>query len=488
MSRSSLEELVEHFIEPQAVLDAYAALWDPDAPPVLCIDGLSGNGKSRLLDYLHILHDPGRLRVLLDLDDLRLAEGHRWLDDLGKELARQVATIDLAAYWGTADELDRERAQIKPAAPQVRQQQGAWLKGRIEGSPQTVHVDLSPAVAEANERKAKHDRTARKQLTKALFDALEPLAGREWVLLVDTYERVAHLADAEFRAWLEREFLDTLARRQPRARVVIAGREGLPEGGHCIPAPPLTDWDKAASDRFLAGWRAVDPMLRQRVIDPTLRQAIYDHCQGHPLVTDLARQVWKAGIESGQPLKAADLRPHTNQRAAIEWLLDKFAERLPAGLKEAVRAAALLRDLSHEALNALLPDELADDLYRRLRGLSFVGRPPAPVRVHDLIRQVEDSYRRREKPDEYRRLHAAAFDYFAARNDVLNGLYHLLALDDEVARAEWITAIDQARLSLDLDAQSQLLGLLQMPERQTWLQPHTRAFHSLFTGLLAHYQ
>jgi hypothetical protein len=90
-------------------------------------------------------------------------------------------------------------------------------------------------------------------LTEALFDALEPLTGREWVLLVDTYEAVVHLADAEFRDWFEHEFLDTLVRRQPGARVVITGREGLPQGRHCRPAPPLVDWTVRPATRSWKG-------------------------------------------------------------------------------------------------------------------------------------------------------------------------------------------------------------------------------------------
>jgi tetratricopeptide (TPR) repeat protein len=114
-------------------------------------------------------------------------------------------------------------------------------------------------------------------------------------------------------------------------------------------------------------------------------------------------------------------------------------------------------------------------------------RRPRAAGPRFLIREVEDSSQR-GYPDEYRRLHVAAFEYFAARDDVLNGVYHLLVLDEQAARSVWVQAIDQARLGLDLDSQRQLLGLLQMPERIRWLQPHTRAFHSLFAGLLARYQ
>ncbi len=476
-------EILEHFIEPQPVLAAYKMLWAPGAAPILCIDGLSGNGKTSLLCCLYERYDPGRVKVLLDLDNRGLAEGHRWLDTLSSGLTGQIREVDLSAYWRAARERDDQREQIVPAFPGVRQRTAARLWGRVENSPQNVHIDILPAIATANEQKAEHDRRTRDVLTKALFDALEPLAGREWVLLVDTYEAVVHLADAEFRGWFEHEFLPTLVRRQPGARVVITGREGLPKGGYCMSAPPLVDWDRAANDKFLEGWG---------LIDPALQQAVYAHCRGHPLVTDLARKVWEEGHRSRRPLKVGDLRPQTNRKAAIEWLVKQLVARLPARLSAAVRAAAMLRELSLEALNALLsPSTLSQEDYeQRLLDLSCISGCPGSgsfYHVHDLIREVEDSSQR-GYPEEYQRLHVAAFEYFKARNDVLNGVYHLLVLNEEAARSEWIQAIDQARLGLDLDSQSQLLALLQMPERIRWLQPHTQAFHSLFSGLLARYQ
>ncbi|WP_239394767.1 hypothetical protein, partial [Frankia sp. CiP3] len=472
-------EVLDNFVEPDTVR-AYDALWRPGASPVLCVSGLSGSGKSTLLCYLHDRHDPHRVRVMLDLDGVRLTEGHRWLDALGEELSRQVRAVDLSRYRHTAARLDQQRVQIAPAAVHVRQSQSSLLGGGIEESPQTVHVDLSGAVAEANERKASHDRQARATLGDALFNALEPLAGREWVLLVDTYERVAHHANTEFRAWFEDEFLDVLIHRQPQARVVIAGREGLPTGGYLTQARPLAEWDRSASDRFLAGWG---------LADPALQEAVYAHCQGHPLVTDMARQVWQAGQDAHRPLRVSDLRPQTNRAAAIEWLLDEFVKRLPEDLRDAVRAATLLRDVSLEVLNAMLaPLRLDPRAFVRLLSLSFIGRPPVPARAHDLVREVEDSWRRREELTEYRRLHTAAFTHFHDRGDLVNSLYHLLVLDEDHARTVWVEAIDKNRLQLNLDKQSELLSLLQMPERQEWLQPHTRAFHWLFSGFLAVYQ
>ena len=81
MSRCEPKTL-DHFVEPDAVR-AYDGLWAPGARPVLCVTGWSGSGKTTLLCYLRERHDTGRVRVLVDLVDGRLAEGHRLLDELG---------------------------------------------------------------------------------------------------------------------------------------------------------------------------------------------------------------------------------------------------------------------------------------------------------------------------------------------------------------------------------------------------------------------
>jgi tetratricopeptide (TPR) repeat protein len=206
-------------------------------------------------------------------------------------------------------------------------------------------------------------------------------------------------------------------------------------------------------------------------------------------MTDRARQVWQVGRDADVPLRVDDLRPQTNREAATAWLLQAFVQRLPEDLRDAVRAAALLREVSLEALNAMLaPRHLDPVTFARLLSLSFVGRPPAPARTHDLVREVEDSWRRRQEPAEFHWLHTAAFQYFREHGDMINSLYHLLAIDEDQARNAWVEATDQARLHVDLDVQSELLGLLQMPERQQWLQLHTQAFHGLYSGLLAVYQ
>jgi tetratricopeptide (TPR) repeat protein len=447
---------------------------------VLCVSGWSGSGKSTLLCYLHERHDVVRARVLLDLDDGRLAEGHRWLDELGRALARQVPGVELARYREVAAGLDRARPRFAASAVDVRIRQASLFKGSIAESAPSVQVDLTAAVAEANKDRAAHDRQARDELTAVLFDALEPFAGMEWALLVDTYERVAHAADGEFLAWFEHDFLAELADRQPGARVVVAGRERLPTGMGVVSAAPLAAWDASSSDQFLVG---------HRLGDANVRNAVFGHCQGHPLMTDLARQVWQAGEQTGRPLAAGDLRPHTNQAAALAWLLEKFVERLPEGMGTAVRVVGLLREVSLDALNAMLaPRQLTAPEFARLLSLSFVGQPPAPARAHDLVREVEDSWRRRQELAEYRRLHAAAFQHYYARGELVNGLYHLLAIDEEEALAAWVEAVDQARQRYDLETQSELLDLLQLPERREWLQPRTRGFLSLFSGLLSLYQ
>src|SRR5206468_1949591 len=95
------------------------------------------------------------------------------------------------------------------------------------------------------------------------------------------------------------------------------------------------------SDRFLRSWG----------LDDGVCGAVFDHCRGHPLATDLAREVWQQAVAAGRPLRADELRSEANHRAAIEWLMTRLIERHSPSFGAAVLAAALLRELTLEVLN-----------------------------------------------------------------------------------------------------------------------------------------
>jgi len=316
-----------------------------------------------------------------------------------------------------------------------------------------------------------------------LCDALAGLAEREMTLFVDSYEYVRHGADAEFRAWFEEQVLEALLQTLPHLRVVVAGREELPFRADRHQRATLRLWTAGESDRFLQSY-AID--------DPSLLAAIYAHCQGHPLLTNLAREVWSAGADVGRPLTPDELRADINRAAAAQWLVSRLLERLPEKLRAAVRAAALLRELSLDALNAVLDagDALTTAEYQRLLRFSFVIAPPGqPPRVHDLIRQTEEAWNRTHEPARHQALHALAQAYYAQLGDGagVDTLYHHLALDTDAAFARWKDEMGDALFNFDRQAQQALLEVARLPERWAELNDQQRGDWHYLRGRSEYY-
>jgi tetratricopeptide (TPR) repeat protein len=314
-----------------------------------------------------------------------------------------------------------------------------------------------------------------------------PLAHRESVFLLDTYEKVRQSSDEDFRSWLEDELLEKIIAKLPAWRILLAGRENLPYRADRHHKNTLRHWTEAESRHFLTSYG---------LTDIPLHRAIFNHCQGHPLLTDYARDVWEQGKAIDRPLTPDDLLHDINQEAAAHWLQKLLLQRLPEPLRSGLEAAALLRYLSLDALNSLLPDEqhLSRDDFSHLLDFSFIQKVPGEAsRVHDLIRQTEDAWYR--KTEFYRECHKQALQYYSQLSDTVppddkipDQLFHYLALDQAEAMKAWRQEIDQRRLRYDLAGQTSLLVIPRLPERWPRLTPGEQADWFFHNGLLAIYQ
>jgi hypothetical protein len=445
---ATLNEPIEHFTGRDAEVAAYDELWTPTSRQrALAFSGFSGNGKSTLLLYLA---ERERVRkrpvVFIDLH-AGFAQPDVFLRRLADELRAQVPGLKLRSFRRRLREAEHAATAIRRARPVVHNDImiRADRQSTITNSP--IGITISDP-AGVNQRLADHWRQARHELLRELTQALRGLC---WALFVDSYEVAAHAGDADFRSWFVAEFLAAMNRPDQGTRVAIAGREHLPSGSW--QTLDLGEWDETRSDEFLRGWG---------IADEALLKAIYQHCRGHPLVTNLARDAWSAGERSGQPLRPDDLRsfPAASRYLALEWLMGQFIRRVPTDLADAVLYAAHFRHLTLDALNTVLPDGRVMDYattYTRLQQLSFIR--PAPdtdsvaYRAHDLIRVVEQARREREQPTERLRLNEAARAYFASRGDVLNELYHELVVDRSAAMSDWSQAMEAAEHRFDRAAQ-----------------------------------
>ena len=469
-----------HFTDREDALAAYDALWQPGGSQrVLNIEGMSGNGKSTLLWFLdnHHPRPAARLHLRLDMESASVRQGdYELLDALARQCRPCLDAGALAAYAARKDVALAQAQAIRAAPAEARIEQHVADGSSVAASPNSITFEVATRLADLR-------RQARTDLLWELCDALAGLAALEMTLFVDSYEYVRHGADAEFRAWFEEQVLEALLQTLPHLRVVVAGREELPFRADRHQRATLRLWTAGESDRFLQSY-AID--------DPSLLAAIYAHCQGHPLLTNLAREVWSAGADVGRPLTPDELRADINRAAAAQWLVSRLLERLPEKLRAAVRAAALLRELSLDALNAVLDagDALTTAEYQRLLRFSFVIAPPGqPPRVHDLIRQTEEAWNRTHEPARHQALHALAQAYYAQLGDGagVDTLYHHLALDTDAAFARWKDEMGDALFNFDRQAQQALLEVARLPERWAELNDQQRGDWHYLRGRSEYY-
>lgn len=85
--KAEADERLDHFTDRRDALAAYDALWgDNSHRRIVGLSGLSGIGKSTLLEFLLERHQPHRPAVLINLADPRLLAGYLFVKTLGTEL------------------------------------------------------------------------------------------------------------------------------------------------------------------------------------------------------------------------------------------------------------------------------------------------------------------------------------------------------------------------------------------------------------------
>ncbi|HEX2078764.1 MAG TPA: ATP-binding protein [Longimicrobium sp.] len=217
------------------------------------------------------------------------------------------------------------------------------------------------------------------------------------VILVDTCELLRPLD-----AWLREEFLPQLPER---TLTVLAGRD-----------PPAEAW------RSDPGWRAlvrviplrnlgpddVRSYLARRDVPAEQHQAVLDFTHGHPLALTLVADVIEQ--RPGQRFAAAE------SPDVIGALLERFAAEVPTSQhRAALEAAALLRVTTEPLLAEVVGVDDAGELFRWLRGVSFIDTGPLGLFPHDLARDALSADLRWRNPDRFAELHHRARGYYARR-------------------------------------------------------------------------
>ncbi len=256
--------------------------------------------------------------------------------------------------------------------------------------------------------------------------------------MFDDYHFVAD--SPEINALLER--LVTYA--PPHLHVIIAGRQ------------PLT-WPA------LIGWRARGEVLEitrgdlafradeiETLLRPDLRLAIVGHrdrhaglkTEGWPIALHLVWQSLRGG--SANSLQDLLARGPQSLNALFDYLARDVLDRQTADIANFLRDTAVLRELTPAACDAITLRTDSVALLQRLRDYDLfvvaLGQRSIAYRYHHLFHDFLREQAARE-PEAVQTRHRRAAEYFAARDQLEEAIYHWLAAQDFEAAAQ---AIEQA--------------------------------------------
>lgn len=258
-----------------------------------------------------------------------------------------------------------------------------------------------------------------------LADLAAAAEERRVVLMLDTFEQARAQS-----AWL----CDLAQHLPENVLFVIAGRE-IPPWDRDWPGWAVyrttVELRELSGDQIETLVRRYYTLLGQGEPDPNFVAEVVRFARGLPLA---AATVVELYVSYG----LADFRPTDGGVAA--QLADKMLDDVPAELRPALEAAAILRAFNADALEAL---EVADAsvLYDQLRRLPFTRARREGFAVHETMREVIGAALEVRSPARFRHLHELAAEFYAGQLEWAGAeerervqrerLYHLIRANEE---------------------------------------------------------
>lgn len=209
------------------------------------------------------------------------------------------------------------------------------------------------------------------------------------LIIIDSFELLGLLD-----AWLRQTFMVRVGKN---VRLMLVSR---------FPAAP--QWTEAAEWRgdFRSiqlppiSDRAALELLASLGTDPASARALTKFAHGHPLALVI-------GGAAASRLPAATGRA---PQAAINALARRFlAEVEDPQVREALRAASLVRRVTRSLLYAMVPEIADDALFDRLVAIPFIEPAPDGLMIHDAVREALRADLEAIDPKAFQRYHRAAW-------------------------------------------------------------------------------
>jgi DNA-binding winged helix-turn-helix (wHTH) protein len=291
-----------------------------------------------------------------------------------------MSTADPRPVFGRERELGLLSEVMRPAGPRVIHVHGVSGIGKsalvaefaaIGRSRKRTVLLLDGRTIEPTESGFQLELSRQLRITRpALGSIVRVLSKRKSavVIVVDSYELLGLLD-----AWLRRVFLSRLGKN---VRLVLVSR--------FAPAPQWTE-----SPEWRGSFRVLElgpledaaafELLGSLGADETRSRAIAAFARGHPLALVIA----------GAAATHLPADPNRTPQRAISAIAQRFlAEIEEPQLREAVRAASVVRRVTRSLLRALTPSLQDGLLFDQLAGLPFVESAHDGLIIHDAVREA----------------------------------------------------------------------------------------------------
>lgn len=351
----------------------------------LAIEGMSGTGKSFLMDYLRREH-----RADLPSVDVELRPDlDQW--QLLQRICFGLGGVELEeSFTSQAEALERSAPVSISVAPSftVTGAGAAQLSGVTQTGQLTVNVDrrLTEAMS---------------QRLDVLVRVLAPFASRTWVLFLDEAE---HLRNRDVGLIVMRQLVPRLRRRFPGFRLVLAGQivpvDGLEE--HEVVRAVLAPFEPGDTQAML---RAIG------VDDPRIAATLQTKTGGLPFRLNMY------GFLHASSDGGADEHADVGGEEWTARVYDEVVGRIGhEDLRDAAPYLALLDFFDEGLIEAIFEIEIDRSDFRELVQRSFAKRiAPNRWRCHDIIRNELAGRLRQANPERCDEVLRRAFTAFLKR-------------------------------------------------------------------------
>ena len=377
------------FTDREEALAAVDRLLAADAGArLLMVFGVTGQGKTRLLERITELHWGNYRPQMIDLQSVvqslrgidETSAAHA-VDDVAVLMLRAVGTAlaHQARWWQRPRRLARHAVTIgqDPIPRQIEQSQSVTNEGILTSSAQNVYIGVSPV-----------DTVRRGTWISQLEEIARRLRRRRLLLLFDTCEwmyvfdeapphgqesqEAARPGPLGLSPWFLGQVLPRLLDAAPRLKAVLAGwdrLEGLSTRQVHALACELTGWSEGHTRSFLAS---------VGIEDPAVAALVHEAGDGLPLLADVVATKATEWRTIDGAADVAALTALIRDQPSQQWVPRMILARLSPHQQNEIAAATVLRTVTRPALEALLDevDSTGADWFRRLTSRAFLHEPP----------------------------------------------------------------------------------------------------------------